>query len=51
MPSGDGSVMSLLRKMEAPEEELVKKDEVVAELMVEHVQLRKELGERLCYVG
>ena len=33
------------RKIAALEEKLVKKNEVVAELMEEHVQLKKELGE------
>ena len=33
------------RKIVALEEKLVKKNEVVAELMEEHVQLKKELGE------
>ena len=33
------------RKIAALEEKLVKKNEVVAELMQEHVQLKKELGE------
>ena len=34
------------RKIAALEEKLVKKNEVVAELMEEHVQLKKELGDR-----
>jgi transposase len=33
------------RRIAALEEKLVKKNEVVAELMEEHVQLKKELGE------
>lgn len=33
------------RKIVALEEKLVKKNEVVAELMEEHVQLKKEIGE------
>jgi len=33
------------RKIAALEEKLVKKNEVVAELMEEHVELKKELGE------
>jgi hypothetical protein len=33
------------RKIVALEQKLVKKNEVVAELMEEHVQLKKELGE------
>jgi len=33
------------RKIVALEEKLVKKNEVVAELMEEHVQLKKDLGE------
>jgi transposase len=33
------------RKIAAPEEKLQRKNEVLAELMEEHVQLKKELGE------
>ena len=33
------------RKIVALEEKLVKKNEVVAELLEDHVQLKKELGE------
>jgi transposase-like protein len=33
------------RKITALEEKLVKKNEVVAELMEEHIQLKKEIGE------
>ena len=33
------------RKIDALEEKLVKKNEVVAELLEDHVQLKKELGE------
>jgi transposase-like protein len=36
---------ALARKVEQLEEKLQKKNEVVAELLEEHVQLKKELGE------
>ena len=40
-PADDGKD----RKIAALQQKLVKKNEVVAELMEEHVQLKKELGE------
>lgn len=44
-PNGNAKSMSEERKISALEEKLKRKNEVVAELMEEHIQLKKSLGE------
>jgi len=41
----DGQVKKLERKVSALESKLAGKDEVIAEIMASHVQLKKSLGE------
>jgi len=41
----DGTVKKLERKVSALESKIASKDEVIAEIMASHVQLKKSLGE------
>ena len=41
----DGAVKKLERKVSALESKIASKDEVIAEIMASHVQLKKNLGE------
>ena len=43
--SGPRAVSQTEQKMARLEEKLQRKDEVIAEIMAEHIQLKKELGE------
>ena len=45
MPRADGKTRQLEQRVEALQAKLVRKDEVIGELMEDHVRLKKSLGE------